>query len=179
LSYSVAFLAAATVFVVPWLIAARKEPRLFPRIPLLPVLVGSAAGGALAGAIGIGIGFSVPLEVVMAFFGIQDRLPEPMLSVGIILGAAVSALAVLSLLDHVAHSGADARSTETMTYSTPMVAAASALAGRLLAALIDLLSLPPIATFRSGTTALFLDPIAGGALCGYLMSRAFTRRRAA
>ncbi len=179
LSYSLAAAVGGGVFLLGSLAVGRRWQPLVSRIPVLPLLAGLAVGGALAAAIAVGIGYSIPVEVFMTFFGLQDRLPEPMLSIGLIMGAGVSALMIVSLVDVPERLHLAATSRLRGPFALPMIAACAALGGRVLAGFIDLLSFPPILIFGSTPTVLFLDSIAGGALYGYLVYFAYSRLKAA
>jgi hypothetical protein len=179
LSHSVSYVLAAAIFVLPWLLHSHKVPPTRVRIPVLPVLLSAAVGGALAGAVGYTVGYSVPVDTFMALFGWQAWLPEPALSVALIIGSGVSALMVLSIIDRPEIESPDLILGPGNISRMPALAAGSTLVGRLVAAIVGVVSVPSILIIERAPVGLLPGSVAGGALCGYLIGRACLRLRAA
>lgn len=173
IAYAVAAALGAGLFLVGLrLLPARAgrsaRPVLSPAV-VLASLAAAAIGGAFAGLFGYGLGFSLRFRSLLLSFGAASKVldwgPEPLLSLGIIIGTGLGVAIVMGVL--LRRMLPDRRSIHLIGEGV-LRASAMALLSRLLIYQVEFSSIVTYSSFGK-SPAFFLSLLAfGGALFGAL-----------
>lgn len=168
ISYSYAGLIASALFLVALrrLRSSREgtsRPDLTNRT-ISSALLGAAVGGMVAALFGLGLGFSLWTRSLFLPLGILDKGPEPHLSVGIALGAGLSAMIFFHASDFLPKASellpSPAQAATRMAIKISLIA----LACRTLYCLIQFSSFAIYTSVGQSTAFFLLNLAATGAL---------------